>query len=88
VCQCSPRVPGSGFGQECSPRRVCRRLGCGRTGWEEFSAGWSREELAGVKYLAELNAAEVEGASETEDVLSGVFWWWKLAGDGSTLKAP
>jgi len=68
---------------------------------EESAEGWAagglternsvlagRGVLAGVECLAELIAAEVEGASETEDVLRGVFGWWRLAGDGSTLKAP
>lgn len=47
-----------------------------------------RGELAGVECLAELIAAEVEGASETEDVLRGVFGWRRLVGDGNTPREP
>lgn len=79
--------------QEAGLARIVRREECAE-GWAAgvMAGGKSvlagRRELAGVKYLAELNAAEVEGASETEDVLRGVFGWWKLAGDGSTPEAP
>jgi len=57
--------------------------------WLEGSQCWQgRGGLAGVKSLAELNAAEVEGALASWDVLRGVCGWWKLAGDGSTSRAP